>query len=104
MITMTERLPAVAYVKMRELPFVFLPGNINLRHLCARRTAMAPADNLFDFFLLALEHGLDGPVRKIYYPAGDTNAICFILGALPEPDSLDKAMNDHLRAKSIHQG
>ena len=64
---------------------------------------MAPAHNLFDFFLFSFEQGLYAPVREVPDPASHAQAKRNLFRAGAKVDPLDQAMDDHMGSEIFHR-
>jgi hypothetical protein len=98
----TRYLPAIADIKMLELSFIRFPGKVHLRYQSAGRSLVTPTYDLLDPLLFPFEHGLDAAVRKVLDPAFHADPHCRFLRAGAEINALDKAVDDHMRAKIFH--
>ena len=95
----TRYLPAVADIKMSELPFIRLPPKVHLRYVRARRTFVTPGHDFLDPFLFAFEQRLDPAVRKVPDPASHAELHRLFLRAGTEEDALDQTLDNDVSAK-----
>lgn len=84
---------------MFELSLIRLPFELDLCHMSAGRTFVAPGHDLLNLLLLALEQGLDTSIGKISDPASHTDANGFVPGACTEVNTLDQTLYDDASAK-----
>lgn len=75
-------------------PGRLLVGDLDPVDLRMWRPGLAPARQLRDRVGLPLEHGFDGAVCPVAYPAGDTGPFSLLAAGIAEEHALDIPVDD----------